>query len=76
MEGKIELDIEYAKNIYKVLQNNVSMAFMLVSQEVKDIASDETYKKLQEIFYKYHNANCGPFNRALKQLIEEAEKRP
>lgn len=69
-EEKIEIPIEYAKNIYKILENSVSMGFEIVSQEVKDIVSEEAYKKLTEIFNKYHNANCGPFNRTLKKLIE------
>ena len=68
-EKKIEIPIEYAKNIHKVLENHVSMGFAIVSQEIKDIVSKEAYKKLQDIFYKYHNANCGPFNRTLKKLI-------
>lgn len=72
----IEIPIEYAKNIHKLLENHVSMGFEIVSQEVKDIVSEEAYKKLQDIFYKYHNANCGPFNRALKRLIEEEEVKP
>ena len=70
MEKKIEIQIEYAKNIHKVLENHVSMGFAIVSQEIKDIVSEEAYKKLQEIFYKYHNANCGPFNRTLEKQIK------
>jgi len=72
-EKKIEIPLEYAKNIYKVLENHVSMGFEIVSQEVKDMVSDDAYKKLTDIFYKYHNANCGPFNRKLKELIEQTE---
>ena len=70
-EKKIEIPIEYAKNIHRVLENHISMGSAIVSQEIKDIVSKEAYKKLQEIFYKYHNANCGPFNRTLEKLIEE-----
>ena len=72
-EKKIEIPLEYAKNIHKVLENHVHMGFAIVSQEIKDIVSEEAYNKLTEIFYKYHNANCGPFNRILKELIEETE---
>ena len=72
-EKKIEITLEYAKNIHKVLENHVSMGFAIVSQDIKDIVSKEAYDKLTEIFYKYHNANCGPFNRGLKRLIEEQE---
>jgi hypothetical protein len=73
MVDKIEIPIEYAKNIHQVLENHVSMGFEIVSQDIKDVVSEEAYKKLQDIFYKYHNANCGPFNRKLKKLIEEKE---
>jgi len=66
----IEIDIEYAKNILKVLDAHVSMGLEIVSQDIKDIVSEEAYEKLMHIHYKYHNANCGPFNRALKQMIE------
>jgi len=72
-EKKIEIPLEYAKNIHKILENHVSMGFAIVSQEIKDIVSKEAYKKLMDIHYKYHNANCGPFNRGLKRLIEEQE---
>jgi len=72
-EKKIEIPLEYAKNIHKVLENHVSMGFAIVSQEIKDIVSKEAYDKLTEILYKYHNANCGPFNRTLKRLIEKQE---
>ena len=71
---KIELEIEDAENIYKVLENAVSMGFEIVSQEIKDIVPKEAYDKLMEIHMKYHNANCGPFNRALKQKIEDAKR--
>ena len=59
MVKKIEISIEYVKNIHKVLEDHVSMGFEIVSQEIKEVVSEEAYKKLQEIFYKYHNANCG-----------------
>jgi len=66
----MEIPIEYAKNIHQVLEEHASMGFAIVSQEIKDIVSEEAYKKLQEIFHKYHNANCGTFNRTLKKLIK------
>ncbi len=72
-EKKIEIPIGYAKKIHKVLENHVSMGFAIVSQDINDIVSEEAYKKLMEIFYKYHNANCGPFNRELERLIKEAK---
>ena len=72
--SNIKISLEYAKNIHKVLEDHVSMGFAIVSQEVKDIVSEEAYNKLYEIFCKYHNANCGPFNRALKILIDTNEK--
>jgi len=55
-----------------MLENHTSLCFYIVSQEIKDAVSEEAYKKLQDAFYKYHNANCGPFNRTLKRLIEDA----
>lgn len=73
MVKDIKISVEYAKNLHKILENHVSMGFEIVSQEIKDIVSEEAYNKLTEIFYKYHNANCGPFNRTLKKLIQEAE---
>ena len=73
MDKTIELPLEYAEHIHTVLENHVSMGFDIVSQEIKDIVSEEAYKKLMEIFEKYHNANCGPFNRHLQKLIEESE---
>ena len=73
-EKTIEIPLEHAKNIYKVLENAVSMGFGMVSLDAtKDLTEDQR-KKFQDIFYKYHNANCGPFNRALKRLIDEAEE--
>ena len=71
--GKITIPLDYAGNIVQVLENHVSMGFEIVSKDIKDIVSEEAYKKLQEIFYKYHNANCNPFNRVLKTLIKEAK---
>jgi hypothetical protein len=70
----MEIELEYAKNILKVLDNHESLGYAIVSQDIKDIVSKEAYDKLTELFMKYHNANCGPFNRALKKLIEDAEK--
>jgi hypothetical protein len=71
----IEIPLEYAKGIHTVLENHVSLGFCIVSQEIKDIVSEEAYKKLQDFVWKYHNANCGPFNRTLQRLIEERECR-
>lgn len=67
----IEIELEDAKNILTALENAVSMGYAIVSQDIKDIASKEVYDKLLEIHMTYHNANCGPFNRALKKLILE-----
>jgi hypothetical protein len=72
----IEIPLEYAKNIHRVLENGVSMGYEMVSQEIKDCVSEDAYKKLTDILYKYHNANCGPFNRTLLRLIEKAEAKP
>ncbi len=72
-EYPIKISLEYAKGIYKVLEDSVSMGFRMVSQEIKDMVSKEAYDKLVEIHMKYHNANCGPFNRYLKQLISEKD---
>lgn len=69
---KIELTIEYAENILKVLDNHVSMGFAMVSLDATKDLTDEQREKFTDIFYKYHNANCGPFNRGLKELIDEA----
>lgn len=74
MKETIEIPIKYAKNIHKVLENHVSLGFAIVSQGIKDIVSEEAYKILTDIHYKYHNANCGPFNRTLKELIEGVEE--
>ena len=71
--AKIELEIEYAENILKVLENHTSLCFEIVSQKVKDLVSDETYEMLTGLFNHYHNANCGPFNRALKKKIEDTK---
>lgn len=73
-EVKIEIPLEYAKNLYKVLEDHVSMGFEIVSEDIKKTISKKAYKKLMTIFYKYHNANCGPFNRYLKKLIEDQNK--
>jgi len=70
----IQLTIDQAKSILKVSENAVSMGFAIVSQDIKDIASKEVYDKLMEIHMKYHNANCGPFNRALKELIDKVKR--
>lgn len=71
---KIELDLEYTKNILKVLDNHTSLCFEIVSQDIKDNVSDIMYRYFQDLFDKYHNANCGPFNRTLKKKIEDAKK--
>jgi len=68
----IELDNEYAKGVLHVLENHTSLCFAIVSQEIKDMVSKEAYDKLTEWHMKYHNANCGPFNRYLKKLIDES----
>lgn len=72
MKQTITIDLEYAKDILQVLENGVSCGFAMVSQEIKNLVSKEAYNELVEIHLKYHNANCGPFNRNLKRLIEEA----
>lgn len=69
----VKIPIEYAKDIHKILEDQVRMGFEIVSLEIKAISSDEAYNRLVDIFNKYHNANCGPFNRTLKRLIKEAE---
>jgi hypothetical protein len=38
------------------------------------IWADDTPCVDSGVFCKHHNANCGPFNRALKKLIDEAER--
>ena len=68
----IELDDKYAKRVLHVLENHTSLCFAIVSQEIKDMVSKEAYDKLMELHMKYHNANCGPFNRHLKKLIDES----
>ncbi|MCH7480944.1 MAG: hypothetical protein IIC79_06070 [Chloroflexi bacterium] len=65
----IKISVEYAKNIYKVLDDHQRFGYAIVSREIKNIVSEEAYEKLMEIMMKYHNANCGPFNRHLDQLI-------
>lgn len=74
-EKMIEIELEYAKNIHKVLKDYHSMGLEMISTEIYELVSPEVYKKFSDIFWKYHNANCGPFNRHLKSLIEEKEKR-
>lgn len=69
----IEISLEYAKQIHQVLENAVSMGFQMMSQEIKDMISEEAYDKLYEIYSTKHNANCGPFNRYLKKLIDKAQ---
>jgi hypothetical protein len=71
---KVKLDIEHAENILKVLEDHTSLCFAIVSKDIKEIVSKKAYKKLQELFENYHNANCGPFNRTLKKMIEEAKR--
>ena len=51
-EKTIEITLEYAKNIYKVLEDHVCMGFEIVSKEVKDMVSKEAYEKLWEIHCK------------------------
>ena len=67
----IELEDEYAKGVLQVLKNHTSLCFEIVSQEIKDMISNEAYEKLMEWHMKYHNANCGPFNRHLEKLINK-----
>ena len=67
------MELEYAKNILKVLDHHESLCYAIVSQELKDVCSKEAYDKLMELHMKYHNANCGPFNRALKKLIDKEQ---
>jgi hypothetical protein len=73
-EKKIEIELEYAKNVLKVMNNAVRCGFAMLSQDIKNIVSKEAYDKLCEIYFKYHNANCGLFNRYIENLIKEAEK--
>jgi hypothetical protein len=70
----VKLPLKYAKSIHYVLECHVSMGFAMVSQEIKEIVSEEAYEKLLAIFNKYHNANCGPFNRQLQKIITDAEE--
>ena len=74
MSADVKIPIAYARDIHKVLEDHVCMGFEIVSIEIKEIVSEEAYTKLVDIFHKYHNASCGPFNRALKGLIEKAER--
>lgn len=73
MSKEIKISLNYAKNLLKVLENDVSLNFAIVSQDIKNIVSEEAYEKLFDLHMKYHNANCGPFNRHLEILIKEAE---
>jgi len=70
----IELEDDYARSVLRVLENHTSLCFAIVSQDIKDIVSKEAYDKLSELFYEYHNANCGPFNRHLKELIDKKKQ--
>jgi len=70
----IKISLKYAKDIHTVLQNHESLGYAIVSKDIKNIVSKEAYEKLMEIMTKYHNANCGPFNRHLKSLIENNQK--
>jgi hypothetical protein len=72
MKDTITIDIDYAKDIHKVLENMVSMGFGMVSLEATKDLTKEQRKRFTDIFYKYHNANCGPFNDYLKKLIDYA----
>ena len=74
MSENVKIPIEYARNIHKVLEDHVSLGFAIVSIDIKEIVSEEAYTKLVGIINKYHNASCGPFNRALKGLIEKAKE--
>jgi len=67
----VKIPVEYAKNILKVLENHTSLCYAIVGQDIKDVVSKEGYDKLMELHMKYHNANCGPFNRTLKRMIDE-----
>lgn len=71
VQKTIQLDLEHAQNIYVVLQNHTSLCYEIISSDIKNLVSEEAYEKLHDLFLKYHNANCGPFNRALKQIIED-----
>jgi len=55
MKDTITIDLEYAKNIHKVLEEHICMGFAIVSLDIKNIVSEEAYKKLTDIFYKYYN---------------------
>jgi hypothetical protein len=70
-DTEITIPLEFAKNIHTVLENHASMGIAIVSKNIKELVSEEAYGELMRIFYKYHNANYGPFNRALKKLIDE-----
>jgi len=70
----ITIPLEYAKNIHKVLEDFERFGMSIVSQEIKDIVSEDAYNRLIYLYTQYHNANCGPFNRTLKRLIDTKEQ--
>lgn len=72
MSKKIKISLE--ENILKVLNDFESMGYKIVSHKIKDIVSKEAFDELIKIYMKYHNANCGPFNRTLKELIKEEKE--
>ena len=45
----MEIPIEYAKNIHQVLEEHASMGFAIVSQEIKDIVSEEASRNISQI---------------------------
>ena len=49
VEKKIELPIEYARNIHQVLEDHASMGFAIISQEIKDIVSEEASRNISQI---------------------------
>ena len=72
-EKVIELSLQYAKDVYTQLENQVSMGIEMVGHGTTHDMTDEQKERLMDILMKYHNANCSPFNRHLKNLIDEAE---
>jgi hypothetical protein len=70
---KITIPLEFAENIHRVLENHVSLGYAIISYEVKNLVSEDAYSLLMSYYEKYHNANCGPFNRTLKTFIDEAK---
>lgn len=71
MSEYVKIPIEFAKNIHKVLENFSTMCYAVLGTEIKEMVSKEAYDKIFEIYCKYHNANCGPFNRTLKRIVEK-----